>query len=195
VRLGHLPLAGSALLLGACTHFHLDRNAPGMVVLARPPENLAKEGVEPPGDPGEALLAVTAGAYLAGGARLEAWDLEGGWATGAELSAHFGCEPRSHDDTDLFVYPRDAHGVNLGWTFAEDAGGGVGPVYLEYQRTEVLTGGAIGLAWDPDDGVLGPQATLNTGPLMLRAAYLHDRGTEVMLGIVLKGAAVWVWSR
>ena len=50
-----------ATLIG-CAHVHLDRDAPGIVDLSKPPKDLAARHVERPADPGEEMLAFTYGA-------------------------------------------------------------------------------------------------------------------------------------
>lgn len=160
-----------------------------------PPAPLAAERLDPPEDPGENFLVLSGGLYTGGGGRFhEVLSADGIGQVGAEVTLQRGCHFRSHHDDALFLWPYASAGVNVGWTFLDQDGLGVGPLYLEVQGLREALGGAIGWAWDPDDGRHGPQGTVFAGPFYARATVIGG-ATEVTFGVFWKGWASWVWSR
>jgi hypothetical protein len=187
-----------ALLAAGCHPlvWHRPTNAPGHITVTEPPADPARRDAEPPRDPGEHLLAFSAGVLGGGGARIVDGESSGHFFLSGEASVHLGTRPWSHWGDDFFIYPEKAWGVNLGFAFLEDDDASVGPLYLEVQRThKVVIATAAGIALDPDDAVWGPQLTFSFGGLYLRTTYLVDRGVELHLGIVLKIPALITWSR
>lgn len=192
-----MRLAPLALLAAAagCRHTHLPRNAPGNVDPLAPPQAITAQRTEEPEDPGERMVVASGGVFLGGGASFgEGGEPSGAAAIGAELTLQWGCSPHSHFD-DSIIWPITSTGLNLGWTFVDDDGGTVGPLYATVQHYRELVGLAGGWAYDPDDGDHGPQVDLLWGPMYLRVVWLTDRDPELHLGFVLKGAALWVWSQ
>ena len=199
-----------AISLG-CGATHLPHNAPGNIVVARPPLDLTKIAVERPDDPGEYVLAWTTGALVGGGVSAAAPSTSGSRAVfsgSAETSLHLGVSPRSHPfdtsalwpfvDSRFGEYPMNgwAGGINLGWTLGTTSRPANSAGYAEAQLT--YNGGlgvAAGWAWDPERAAHGPQITANLGPVYLRSTTMLSAGTSIEAGLVLKIPAVWVWSR
>jgi hypothetical protein len=179
---------------------HLPKNAPGVIVVAEPPRPPEKPGdlrLDPPGDPGEEMLIVSAGPLYGGGMRIDGdGEVAGhGWLTG-ELSILHGWNSFSHNKDDFFIYPFEAWGLNFGFTFLEDDDAQPGNLYIEVQRTtKTVVTYAAGIAFDADDRAVGPQLSASFASLYLRGAYLYDRGVELQIGMVWKLPAMWVWSR
>lgn len=191
-------LAAFACLLAGCHPWHLPSNAPGHVDVHVAPQQIEKRGVEVPRDPGENWFVLSGGGFAGGGGRWGGGGSRGGrgvYGVGVELSAHLGRRPQSHARDDFFFFPAESVGLNVGWTFAEPEGAGVGAGYVELQAFYLLGGAALGYAFDVDDGLHGPQATFFFGPIYVRVTHLFDRGTDLQVGILFKWALSWVWSR
>ncbi|MCA9668003.1 MAG: hypothetical protein KC503_20535 [Myxococcales bacterium] len=196
LALALLPLCVLAAASG-CRPFHLQRNAPGRVDVRTPPRAIKKRGVEVPDDPGENWFTLSGGGFVGGGGR---WGGgrggRGVYGVGLELTAQIGRRKRSHNADDfLLFFPFEAIGLNVGWTLAEPEGGGIGAGYVELQVFYLLGGLAAGYAFDPGDGVHGPQFTAYFGPIYVRVVHLFDRGTDLQAGLFVKWPLSWVWSR
>ena len=194
--IGLLVPAVALLTLGSgCLHSHSPRNAPGHVDVHERPKELAREAPETPRDPGERMVAVTAGGYLGGGLALASPDV-GAYATGVEASVHYGENDRSHANDDFWIYPKSSVGLNVGMTLLDQRATKPGVGYAELQWAEDgMVGFAGGVAVDTRSGRRGPQFTGFVGPLYLRSTTLLSDGTDLEIGIMVKLPAVWVWSR
>lgn len=191
-----LAVSCALLLLSGCTVHHLETNAPGHVDVLQPPEHLDARGVDPPADPGERMVSLTYGVLAGGGLAFpKGSDAVGAYGVGPEVSLHVGSSPHSHDDDSPPVLPARALGVNVGWTALSHPGQSVGPLYGELQWTEMPYYLAGGWAWDADESLHGPQATLGIGVLYLRYTHLFDQGGALQAGLVFKGYDTWVWSQ
>jgi hypothetical protein len=185
-------LLAPLLLCCGCFHVHLERNAPGEVDLSTPPEP-----GERPEDPGERMLVVSAGPFATGGATLGGpSSTRAVAALGVEASVQLGENERSHADDSFFVWPMRSVGLNLGATFlGTERSRSAGTLYAELQASEELAALAWGWAVEPGGGTSGPQLSMSIGPLLLRGAYFGSAGGELGVGLVIKGAGVWVWSQ
>lgn len=192
--------AGWMLLcaLPGCGHTHLAHNAPGHVDVMTPPAALDRRELEQPKDPGERMVVLAAGPFGGGGVAFggDEDEARGGWAVGPELSVGYGSRERSHHEDDFVVMPDRSLGATLGWTAVTGEGQGVGPIYGELYYHELITWLGGGWAWDPDDHVHGPQLTLTTMVLYLRATHLFDGSTQIHGGLMMKlPVHGWVWSQ
>ncbi len=192
---------GCVLVLG-CTHSDHPTNAPGHVdpeIRPLVPEDRI------PRDPGEQAVVLAYGGTGGGGVHVASAENGAVLAGGPELSAFYGRSATSHQERGLFTTPATAFGANVGATFltsrARGEAGmpvGLGPqIYGEAaMRIESFEGFGLGWAVDAADGRSGPQATINIGPLMVRATHVLDGGgTFLVLGLVLKGQHAFFWSR
>jgi hypothetical protein len=186
-------LTAVAVLTTGCTHSHLARNAPGIVdVTTRPETDADRE----PRDPGEQMLVIGYGAFIAGGIAQGGGSAHGSYALGPEASLVYGTSARSHNDDDFFIAPENAFGVKLGLAALSSEGKAVGPAYGELAlRGSTAYGLGLGWAWDIDDHTHGPQVTLNLGPLFVRGTHQLETSTSVVVGLLLGGQHAWVWSR
>jgi hypothetical protein len=183
-----------ALLLAACQHWHSERNAPGHIDLTTPPTR----EIEEPNDPGENMIVVSPGVFAGGGPGIGGpGGNRGRGSAGAVVSVEYGGSARSHVGDELFgVLPFDSYGLALGWNFFEDdRGQRTGPLFFDLQYRRVILGAAAGWAYDPSSGNQGPHAMAFVGPFYLDLAYDAGRGTTLDVGIMLRGALAWVWSR
>jgi len=184
-----------------CTHTDLPTNAPGHVEVSRAPGDLSLRVVEPPSDPGERMVLVGYGGFVGVGEQnSRGIGTTQAYGIGPEVSIGYGVGDTSHtEDEPLLgngVLAERGIALNLGWTSLSSLGKGLGPLYAEVEfRRGGLIGVAGGWTWDPDDRTQGPQATVNFGPLYARVTTEIDLGTQVTLGIVLKGEHGFVWSR
>ena len=179
-----------------CAVHHLDANAPGHIDVLEPPHDRAARTAEPPKDPGEDMIVFTYGVLAGGGvAAPKDENVKGAYGIGPEASLHVGGSDYSHMHDADPVLPYRAVGFNLGWTALSRPGEGVGPIYGELQYREEGYWLAGGWAYDPDDQLHGPQATIGLGPLYLRVTELFDFGPSFQAGLVLKGSQTWVKSR
>ena len=188
-----LPLA--VLLATSCMHWDFERNAPGKVDLATPPQRIECRAADPPGDPGERYLVFAPGVFAGAGAT----DVSG-WrpaaTTGLEASLHFGPASRSHMEDEFLAgaLPDSSIGLNLGWAILAPKPTSVG--YAEIQvRPKRVYAVAQGWQWNPSSNRHGPQATISFGPFFLRAGYLIHSRFDMTVGIFLKGFLSWIWSR
>ena len=182
-------LAGLLFPMG-CTHWHLERNAPGHVDLARPPSDPDNEQPERPADPGEREVVFSpgpnAGLGIRNGERFFA-------PVGFEAGFHYGQRAQSHYEDEFFTaIPRRSLGVNLG---LQRGAGGRMLSYGEVQLFFMPYGIAAGWAWLPYEAHHGPQATLFWGPLYLRATHLLGQDTEVSTGLFFKFPMAVIWSQ
>src|SRR5262249_27076219 len=133
-----LTLALTLALCGACTHWHLERSAPGHVDVLAPPTVSASGYPERPSDPGERMFIVSpgvlAGTGLAQGGKL---GTRGYASLTAELGLHLGSSPASHvEDRFLGPIPMHAIGLNFDLSFfdSDHAGLQAGPGSFQLQR-------------------------------------------------------------
>lgn len=186
----------AALCSCACGHTHSARNAPGHIDVRKPPEAIERRGVEEPADPGEQMVVVSAGALGGGGVAFGGdQDARAAYGLGPEVSIGYGTRDRSHANDILFIYPERSAGVNLGWTPLSGEGEGLGPLYGELYYHELITWLSGGWVWDPNDRAHGPQLTISTLALYVRATHLFDLGTQIQGGIALKLPYSFVSSR
>lgn len=184
---------------------HMQRNAPGTIDVHAPPSEIAREQVEPPIDPGERVFMVSAGALAGVGVRVGG---DGRLAAegAAEISVSWGELDKSHEKAQpivpipIVVLPPKRTGINLGWVFAEpnpdnSDDGELGPIYLEYQVSRLLSGWSAGYSWDPEDDSHGPHVGAFFTGYYVKAGYRIGRGAEAMIGVVLKLPQTFVWSR
>lgn len=181
-------------LLAGCIH-HLEHDAPGRVDLEAPPRDPEARDPEVPKDPGERVLVLSGGGFLAGGTALGG-PVRGAWSLGAEASVSYGESAWSHPfDDPLLVYPPGTLGLNLGWCPVGHRGSAATAGYVEAQYGARWVGFAAGYARGPAAGEHGPQVTAFAGPLFLRANHYLGRGTDFQVGLSLKAPALLVWSR
>jgi hypothetical protein len=185
-------LAGS----GCIKHYHLEHNAPGNVDVKDPPARKTRT-LERPRDPGEHMAAVSFGGFAGGGVAAFGVPsgVRGAYGLGPELTFVYGAMKRSHSEDDFVIFPRPAYGLNLGWTMLSYSGTGLGPAYAELQYSDEVFGIGAGWAYDRNDNRNGPQVTTSLGPIYLRASYMGPNGVDLQLGLVIKAALLWVWSR
>jgi len=182
--------------VAACGHTHGARNAPGNIDVHRPPAQPADKQVEEPLDPGEQSIVLSSGVMGGGGVALGGdEDTRGAYGAGPELSIGYGTSDRSHNGDDFFIYPQRGFGTNLGWTALSGEGSGVGPLYSELYYQETVAWLAAGWVWDPNDHTHGPQITISTFMLYMRATHQLDAGTQLTAGISIKLPQSYVWSR
>lgn len=198
MRGARLLLCGVLFLAaqGCVKHYHLEKNAPGLVDAKEPPARKTKKP-EKPRDPGEQMFVVNVGGFAGGG--LAAFGnpsgLRGAYGIGPEVSLVYGAMKRSHSEDDFVIFPRPAYGLNLGWTMLTYAGTALGPFYGELQYSDEVLGLAAGWAYDQNDRLHGPQVTSSIGPVYMRGTYLGSNGFDLQIGLVIKGGLLWVWSR
>jgi hypothetical protein len=195
---GATSMATAIVLVGGCAHFHLDRNAPGLIdVGTRPGAALAEE----PGDPGEHRLAINPG--FLGGVGVAQGSGESPLLTeaAAELTVHHGISQRGHVE-DSWVYLERPDGVTVGWSFERRTSRGdmqataPGPLYLLVHTCRVLPCLGAGYAFNPSSRDHGPQADAFLGPVFVRARYLFDAsGGEIQVGLQIKFPLLWFWNR
>jgi len=182
------------LALAACQHWDYERNAPGHIDVATPPT----APIEEPSDPGEHMIVLSPGGYFGGGASIDDPRGDHGRLTGGALvSIEYGQSPRSHVEDELFgVLPLDSFGLLVGWdAFEDDAQHRTGPMFFDLQYRRVILGGSAGWSYDPSSGAQGPHAMAFLGPFYLGAVFTADHGSTFDLGIMIRGAFAWVWSR
>src|SRR5262249_46461119 len=116
---------------------------------------------------------------------------------GLVTSLEYGWSAWSHAESQLLgVVPPQSVGLVIGWNFFEDdRGQRSGPLFFDAQDRRGLTGGGAGWAYDPFTGAQGPHTFGFFGPLYLDLGTVSDRGTVLDIGILLRGALAWVWSR
>jgi hypothetical protein len=183
-------VALGAFLVTGCTHWHLERNAPGRVNLSAPPVNLADERPERPEDPGERMAVFSPGLN----AGLGGHDWGRFFApVGLETSILLGQDDQSHyEDAFVISVPRRSLGINLG---VQRSAGGRMLTYGEAQIFFMPYGIAAGWALLPYESQQGPQTTLFFGPLYFRATHLMGHDTELSAGLFFKFPMAIVWSR
>ena len=188
-------------------HYHRDANAPGIIDPAIPPVHLADREPEYPADPGEKMVMLTYGLLGGGGATTS--NDRGFVDLNPEVTLSWGESTTTHNDaaSKLFipksvVMPPKSYGVSLGWSalrFTKELDGtvatGVGPIYVEAQRSWVLAGFGGGVAIDPRSGAAGPQVQGFYTFYFLRMRYLFGDGFEVFGGLQLKIPTTWVTRR
>jgi hypothetical protein len=181
-------LALGLCLVGGCTHWHLERNAPGHVEVSKPPVEISREGVERPEDPGERMLVISPGLNAGLGSS------QGFFAPlGFETTLALGQREVSHsDDTEVIAIPEESLGLNLG---VQRSGGGRMLTYAEAQIFSLPYGFAAGWAFLPQTKHQGPQGTLFLGPLYLRATHVLGEYTELSVGLFVKVPMAIIWSR
>lgn len=196
-----LALAGA--LAAGCV-VHLERNAPGIVDVRRPPPprgRLAQPVQAEPQDPGERLLVLLPGGFVAGGPLVTGHGTRGVGLAGGELTAIYGTRARSHQQPTLLLpvglLPQHGFGGSFGvGAFFDDDRARLGPLYVEGQYAYLgLFTAAAGYAWDPSQGGHGPQISLSAAGLYARTTILAGQGTTFLFGIVLKLPVTVVWSR
>ncbi len=180
----------------ACAVHRLDRNAPGVADVEVAPQPTSPRVVEPPRDPGGNMVLLSAGAFAGIGGAFGG-DKEGGasYGVGPEISLARGWTPSTRIDA-FFPYPimERAFGVNLGWT-ALTRGLTMGPLYLEAEYRESIFSAALGWTVSPSEKTHGPQATLAAGPLYFRFTHEFGLWNQITVGLLLKGAQGWLWSK
>lgn len=185
---GRMGGLAAALLLNGCIVIHRNPLPPGHIDVHAPPRDLSQAGVQSPDDAGEDVTWLNFG--VLGGLGVNHRDGHSAQTVGPEVSLHIGESPADHQSDDHGVRPHRAWGVNLGW--ALDPKVGRGPLYLELQRTVSGLWGALGWAWNPASGTVGPQWSVGLGPLFVRANYLSNHEGTVMMGLAIKGGVSWV---
>jgi len=199
---GHTALLGACLglpLLGCGLHT-LERNAPGIADLHEPPKDHPSPAppheVEVPRDPGGHLVVLSYGIFAGiGGA---GGTPEGGrfsYGLGAEVSLAKGVTRSSRPDALFYPFMEWGYGINLGFTGVRALGKPLGPLYAEAELRSGAVALAAGWVWAPREPTHGPQATLSFGPLYLRGTHELDLGTQVHVGILIKGYSAWAWSQ
>lgn len=194
-RAGRLAIV--CLALPACAvHTHMDRGAPGHTDLAQPP-NMPPGFAQPQQDPGERVIAVTAGPTPSGGLAEVDGRTCGFALVGGELTLNDGTNERSHNEDDFFLLPWTGRGVSVGGGLMILSDGPQrGPVYAEIHGFDELTGLAGGWALDAVTLDTGPQLTAWFGPMFLRATVYLDGTVFVSGGSQIKlPLHAWVWSR
>lgn len=205
--MNRLPQWLFATILIAGCHYHQDTNAPGIIDVDTPPEDIRRESLEYPGDPGERMVVVSSGVVAGGGGRSAPPHGVGDFALEGTLS--WGESDTTHNDAidRLFVpdgalWPPSSIGVTLGWSALRVLGGShddteteVGPIYVEVQRTAKVFGLGGGWAFAPWTGQHGPQLNAFAGPFFLRSRFLFDGGVEVHTGLQIKIPTTWVQRR
>ncbi len=194
-----------ALVVLAGCPVHMKRNAPGRIDVLAPPAHPEQEVVEKPGDPGEHVVLLTYGGFVAVGGRIGG---EHRFANemGVEVGVQWGDNARSHSKGEPIVpmpeivIPQRRRGFNIGWALGEaDALDSNrlerGPIYVEYAESRFVYGWTAGYGIDPTDGSHGPHVAVNGFGYYAKAGYRTERGFEMMLGLALKLPQSWVWSR
>lgn len=209
--------AALGLVLSGCRHWHRPHNAPGLADVRTPPRDIAVEQVEPPGDPGERMVAVNPGFSAVSGYRSNA--PAGIVDLGAEISLLRGENERSHNDGDQrlflpsgFQLPEKGHGVTLAWTVVrllniEDDDPATederetrevfttGPVHLRAYVFRNWFGGGAGWTFDPRTGDHGPELVGYAGVVTAATRYTRDDHFEFVLGYQMKFPLTAVHSR
>ena len=197
-RSSHAAIVAT-LVSTACGHHHLERNAPGVHKIRQPPERLESREVEEPDDPGEQMIALAYGGMASGSVAFGGSSPHGddrlNYGVGPEVSVYYGTSPSSHEDDQFFVYMERGYGINLGWTALSREGEGLGPLYGELQYSSLPAALAAGWAYDVNDEDHGPQVTFSAGPFYARVVHMLELGTQLHLGLVLKGHYLFVWSQ
>ena len=190
-------MVAATLALSGCGTHYLDHNAPGIAEIREPPKNLSPEAphaVEVPADPGGHIVVLSYGLFAGVGGRAgPPGDVS--YGLGTEVSLAKGITRSSRPDGFPYPLMEWGYGLNLGFTAIRALGKTVGPLYAEAEvRTSAFAFGA-GWVWAPLDQTHGPQATLSFGPLFLRGTHEVALGTQIHVGILLKGYSAWAWSR
>lgn len=197
-RLRHgITGALAACFLAGCGVHYLERNAPGIADIRTPPvARSSAPQVEVPEDPGGHLVVLSYGVFGGlGGANSTDRGGVVSYGAGPEVSLAKGYTRSSHPDAFLYPVMDWAYGVNLGWTALRRLGKKVGPLYAEVEFRKEELALALGWTWSPSDKTHGPQATLSFGPFYLRGTHEIDLGTQIHVGLLLKGYSAWSWSR
>lgn len=182
-----------ALAPQGCVVWHGQTNAPGVAPPreAPSPDELAREELSVPRDPGEHVVTVSPGPFIGGGATSGGAGVS---RVGAELSLAYGTSENSHKD-DFLVMPKEAVGVNLGVVPVEQGRLAERPaMYGEAQVRSEVSGLAAGWSVRPGVGG-GPQVTAFYGPLYMRSTTTLGEGTAFTAGLMLKWPMAFVWSR
>ena len=197
IRIAFLSALLTSLIGCSSLRIHRDRDAPGHVDLAAEPRFPEQREVEDPRDPGERLLILNSGGYIAGWlSSNDDYKKDQSLPTGGlEFSVLYAERELSHYADDFVLYPQEAWGGSIGWTFFQ-SGEGLGPLYLEgeYLFYGIFTASG-GYAWDPSTNAHGPQVSLSLGPFLFRTLYRAGDRFDFTLGAVFKLPTVWVWSR
>lgn len=194
-------LVRSAMLfpfLFGCTTIHLERNAPGIVEVDKPPKRIEREALVLPDDPGENYLVFSGGPFIGVGWRIPEGDAKTTEQTsgGLELAIEYGQNEKSHmKDSFIKLWPRWSIGVNFGWVLLERRETGVGPGYIEAQGRYSFFGLGAGYSWVQEKEYQGPHFTLFAGPIYVRVSYLSNTGTDLLFGLVFKTPLSLTWSR
>ncbi len=185
----------AAYVLSGCGMSYLEKNAPGIADIRTPPPADAPRIVEVPRNPGGNLVIVSYGGFAGIGGSGGPGGGSFSYGVGPEVSIAKGITTSNHPDSLFYPFMEWGYGVNLGWSVLSQLGKSVGPVYAEAEiRREAFALG-LGWVWSPVDKTHGPQATLSWGPLYLRGTHEADLGTQVHLGLLIKGYSAWSWSR
>jgi len=199
-----MAVAVASALLAGCPA-HLERNAPGIVDVMKPPADVSREQVEPPGDPGEKVALLGVGGFGGAGIRLGSDDLFAAEA-GVEVSLHWGQLEHSHIKGQPLlpippvVLPDKRVGVNVGWIIYEPDPDDtdrseLGPIYVEWLQADRLWSWSAGYSYDPQDESHGPQISMSGFGYYMKASYRFERGADFIIGAVIKLPQTFVWSR
>lgn len=206
-----LLLVAAVLSVGCIVHTHRDANAPGIVDVTKPPEDLTARTPVTPQDPGEKGVVVQASLTLHG----VGWTHVG--QAGHEVFLPFAIElapwtftrEKSHRNQvaneALEGAVRPAVGLAMRvYPKSGDDRVELGPMWYELQYVwldpDKFSGVTVGAGLTTTYKRVGPQATLCMGiPLALqlcgRGAWTTDEHTTLQLYLTYNGFAEWVWSR
>lgn len=179
---------------------HLDRNAPGIADLARPPhDDLPVGDTVDPADPGERIFTLAPEVTAGGGYWSGKWSA----ASSAQLAFFYGDRARSHFSDDLpfgdnRVAPARALGGAVGFDLVAP-GGGTRRLTASIRIAEVVGGAEIGWGVEPEPGehsfFLGGYLAGWSRFLYVRLLYGLGRDFGFESGIALDYAFSWVWSK
>jgi hypothetical protein len=182
-----------------CTMVHLERNAPGIDEIEKPPEDIEFEALVTPQDPGEHYLLLSPGPFVGfgWGVPREGASLTEQVAFGLDLTLDYGQLENSHKEDQYFIWSRWSVGMNFGLGGVLRQQTGAVLWYLEAQGRYSMFGLGAGYCGQdyPEDTYHGMQITLFAGPLFFRSSYLFRIGAEVLLGLAVKIPISFVWSR
>ncbi len=178
-----------------CVHVHLERNAPGRIQVAAPPQALDARALEAPEDPGERMVAFTAGGFAGLGGGKDSAGFFTLRQLGLEASLAYGDRETSHSQDDLFAFPRRSVGVNLGWVPESVPRAGEALIYAEAQVARDGYGVALGYVQELGRGRGGAQLTGFFGPFYARARYFPGGMGTAEGGLFFKIPSVVSWSR